>query len=98
VQVRVDETRHGIAAATVDLALAPVSVVRSDNAVFDDGDIGFDQRAGDDVEQTHILDHNIRRFGARAGADHSDERFFGWCCHRLPSLAEAASAKGAPKA
>ncbi len=38
--MRIDEARHGEAAAAVDDCLAIIVVLRSDNAVADDRDVG----------------------------------------------------------
>jgi hypothetical protein len=47
--------------------------MRADDTILDNGDVGFDQCAGDDIEQSHVLDDNIRRLRPGAGADHADQ-------------------------
>ena len=69
VHMRVDEARHGEASASVDLGLAGILPVGADDAIFHDGDVGRFDRAGDEIEQAHVLDDEIGRHLALAGSD-----------------------------
>ena len=73
-QMRVDEARHGDAAPRVDRLLAVVVTMRADNRVPDNGDVGLDQRAGDEALQPRSADHEVRRLIAGSGSDAGRDR------------------------
>ncbi len=54
---------------------ALVGPVRPDDAVGDDGDVGFGDRAGDRVQQPDVLDDEVGGHLARAGLDHPGQEF-----------------------
>ena len=57
--VRVDEAGCHDPAAGVDLASAAIAVERADDPVAADRDIAIVQRAGGDVEDAGVADHEI---------------------------------------
>ena len=73
-QMRVDKARHGDAPAGVDLARAAILAVGADDGVAADRDIGRHERAGDEVEQAHALDHEVGELGRAALGDAGGER------------------------
>ena len=79
VQVRVDEAGDGEAAVAINGDLAVVARMGADDAVGDDGNVGLGDRAGDHIEQSHILDDKVRRLFSLSGHDHAGEG--GGVCH-----------------
>ena len=63
----------------------------ADDAVADDGDVGFGHRAGDDVEQADVLDDEIGRFEPAAGPDHAYQQFGGGLGHATSFPGDVAS-------
>ena len=72
-QMGIDKTGNGEAPTAVDYRFAIVVCVGPHDPVGDDGDVGSRHRAGDHIEQLHVLDHHIGRFLALAGHDHTGE-------------------------
>lgn len=58
-QVGIDKARHGEFAGAINFGLASIAVMGADNPVADNGDIGFGDRAVDDVKQADITQHQI---------------------------------------
>ena len=57
--VRVDEAGDDDAAADVDLPRAPVIAAHADDAVAAEGDVAFDEFAGDEIEDAPALEDEI---------------------------------------
>ena len=85
--VRVDEAGRRERAFRVDLTLAAVVVVSPDDQIAADRDVGPGDRAGDDVEQPHILDDEIGFRATCALVDRVGElRLAARCASHQPSL------------
>src|SRR4029079_16134874 len=71
--MRIDEAGHGVQPAPVDLALAFVTFVGTDDPIAADRDVGFGDRAADDVKQPDVLDDQVGRLDAVTLVDSARE-------------------------
>ena len=73
VQMRVYEAGDDDLAGDVDLFNAPIIGAGADDAVAGDGDVGSDELAGDEIEETAAFQDDFRRDAAGALVDHRFE-------------------------
>ena len=72
-QMRVDEARHGDQAGRIDDVFALIAAIGSDDGVAADGDVGLDQRSGNEIEEPRSPDDQVGRLVAMALSDPAGE-------------------------